>query len=198
MRSLFKSDRDNNVFTGGNRRERRANTSFKDEIVRLDLSKESFPELVSSTISSDTIKLNFLSDKVKTNVVNESTINLNENIPDGWVLLAKKVTSPFDVNEYDSSTNIGSSSNIGSSTNIGSNGMKSLINLFEKRKEEYIKAWGEEEYFYMFKFPNYDYDYFSKLDELEEIYDKRTYNHDITDNYDYEGASDFDYEENYY
>ena len=76
--------------------------------------------------------------------------------------------------------------------------MKSLINLFEKRKEEYIKAWGEEEYFYMFKFPNYDYDYFSKLDELEEIYDKRTYNHDITDNYDYEGASDFDYEENYY
>jgi hypothetical protein len=50
----------------------------------------------------------------------------------------------------------------------------------------------------MFKFPNYDYDYFSKLDELEEIYDKRTYNHDITENYDYEWASDFDYEENYY
>lgn len=37
-------------------------------------------------------------------------------------------------------------------------------------KNNYIETWGEDEYTTLYKFPNYDYDYYDKLDEsMEEI-----------------------------
>jgi hypothetical protein len=43
-----------------------------------------------------------------------------------------------------------------------------LVELYEKRKEEYIDMWGYDDYEKEFLFPNYDYDYFDKLDEKYE------------------------------
>jgi len=40
-----------------------------------------------------------------------------------------------------------------------------LVTQYQKRKNEYIKTWGYEEYDKMFLFQNYDYEYFDKLDE---------------------------------
>ena len=43
--------------------------------------------------------------------------------------------------------------------------MNALYILHEKRTNEYKELWGEDEWERMFIFPNYDYEYFDKLDE---------------------------------
>jgi len=43
-----------------------------------------------------------------------------------------------------------------------------LVFLHEKRTAEYINNWGEDEWERTFLFPNYDYHYFDKLDEIYE------------------------------
>jgi hypothetical protein len=52
------------------------------------------------------------------------------------------------------------------------NVLDSLVELHEKRIAEYIEMWGEDQYDTVFTFPNYDYEYFDKLDEL---YQQNTY-----------------------
>jgi hypothetical protein len=52
--------------------------------------------------------------------------------------------------------------------------LKKLVELYEKRTKKYIELWGYDEWEKMFNFPNYDYEYFDKLDEkytqeMEEI-----------------------------
>jgi hypothetical protein len=54
--------------------------------------------------------------------------------------------------------------------------LNALVELNEKRKNEYIQLWGEEEYEKMFRIPNYDYDYFDRLDEeYEEAMEQEKY-----------------------
>jgi hypothetical protein len=43
-----------------------------------------------------------------------------------------------------------------------------LAKLHEKRSNEYIELWGYDEWEKMFRFSNYDYEYFNKLDEKYE------------------------------
>ena len=43
--------------------------------------------------------------------------------------------------------------------------MKALVDLYENWKQDYINTWGQEEYEHRYLFPNYDYEYFDKLDE---------------------------------
>ena len=49
--------------------------------------------------------------------------------------------------------------------------LDALVNLYELRYDKYIDLWGEDEYEKVFKFPNYYYDYFDRLDRkyIEEI-----------------------------
>ena len=47
--------------------------------------------------------------------------------------------------------------------------MKALVDLYENWKENYINTWGQEEYERQYLFPNYDYEYFDKLDEIYEL-----------------------------
>jgi len=46
--------------------------------------------------------------------------------------------------------------------------LNSLVALHENRKKIYNRMWGEGEYERMFHIPNYDYEYFDKLDEIYE------------------------------
>jgi hypothetical protein len=46
--------------------------------------------------------------------------------------------------------------------------MGRLVELYETWKKNYIETWGEEDYERNYRFPNYDYEYFDKLDELYE------------------------------
>jgi hypothetical protein len=45
---------------------------------------------------------------------------------------------------------------------------KKLADMYEKWKREYIENWGMDEYEHYYRFPNYDYEYFDRLDALEE------------------------------
>lgn len=47
--------------------------------------------------------------------------------------------------------------------------MKALVDLYDNWKQNYINTWGQEEYERQYLFPNYDYEYFDKLDELYEL-----------------------------
>ena len=46
--------------------------------------------------------------------------------------------------------------------------INTLVELYDKRTEEYIELWGYDEWEKNFRFPNHDYEYFDKLDELLE------------------------------
>ena len=46
--------------------------------------------------------------------------------------------------------------------------MARLAEIYDTWKEEYIETWGIEDYERNYRFPNYDYEYFDKLDELHE------------------------------
>jgi hypothetical protein len=65
--------------------------------------------------------------------------------------------------------------------------IEALTILHEKRTNEYKELWGELEWERMFVCPNYDYEYFDKLDEAYEIeqceINEQYYNQDDDDDY---------------
>ncbi len=66
--------------------------------------------------------------------------------------------------------------------------MNALINLHEKRTNEYKELWGEAEWERMFICPNHDYEYFDKLDEAYEAeqykLEEQYYNNNDSEDYD--------------
>jgi len=52
--------------------------------------------------------------------------------------------------------------------------LEKLEERYESWKEMYIESYGEEEYEKYYKFPNYDYYYFDRLDEVEEYVSDET------------------------
>lgn len=46
--------------------------------------------------------------------------------------------------------------------------MSRITKLYRRRRNEHIRKWGIDEYEKMFMFPNYDYEYYDKLDEIYE------------------------------
>jgi hypothetical protein len=46
--------------------------------------------------------------------------------------------------------------------------LNGLVNLHNKKTQEYIEKWGYDEWEHMHRFTNYDYEYFDKLDQLDE------------------------------
>ena len=91
---------------------------------------------------------------------NDSTIN-DDTVDPGWVLLKKDKPTNKIVVKYGSHKE-------SRPQNYTENIINSLVEINEKHKKEFIYLWGEDEYEKTFLFPNYDYDYFNKLDELYE------------------------------
>lgn len=46
--------------------------------------------------------------------------------------------------------------------------LTALVNLHNRQKQDYINMWGYENWEHLYRFPNYDYHYFDKLDEKYE------------------------------
>ena len=63
--------------------------------------------------------------------------------------------------------------------------LQKLVENHEKWKAYYIQLWGEDEYEKMYRFPNYDYHYFDKLDEE---YERQQEEYEIE-----QGSEDSDY-----
>lgn len=127
-------------------------------------------------------------DKLNTNLNNK--LEEEEIISDGYVQLSlnksKNIIAKYGKSIYQDQTD-----NIQYQNNLI---MKQLCKNYETWKDKYIYLWGEEEYNKMYKFPNYDYDYFNKLDLKYEEELTKYYEQIRDENIEYDTFSDYDSE----
>jgi hypothetical protein len=150
-----------------------------------NLSAESFPELVkTSKVNTSNSMPSFL-EKITMEVEKKEETKsekqlLTETLKPGWTMFT-----------YDKETNktsviekriIRNEEKLLNELDIIYNVFDGLANLHENRRQEYIYNWGEDEYEKMFIFPNYDYEYFDKLDEKYDE-DMRKYNNAVRQQY---------------
>jgi hypothetical protein len=162
-----------------------ADQKKKEDETKIALSIESFPELTKN-ISSKIISTTDFLEKLKSNV--KVIEPVKHEVKPGWteltrdsvtkqtIMTSSSVAKPLPISEQDLVYEV----------------FEGLVNLHEKRTAEYIDNWGEDEWETMFLFPNYDYYYFDKLDE---IYAKN--NPDSEDEYDSFSEEDDEYWKSY-
>jgi len=127
------------------------------------LANENFPDLVNNNKNTENktpvLKTGFM-DKVKT-VKKVATVNEKiRHIKPGWVEITRDpitrniitISNPIFSNVHYNETNV----------------LHALVALHKKRTKEYIEQWGYDTWEKMFRFTNYDYEYFDKLDEKYE------------------------------
>jgi hypothetical protein len=175
-----------------------ANSAFREQQIakneqkRLEeereknLSAESFPELVKTTKVNTSNSMPSFLEKITMEVEKKEETKsekqlLMETLKPGWALFTyDKETKKTSMIEKQIIRN---EQNSLSELDITYNVFDSLANLHENRRQEYIDNWGEDEYEKMFIFPNYDYEYFDKLDEKYEE-EMRKYNTAVNQQYD--------------
>lgn len=173
----------------------------EEEKLEKDLSLDNFPELMvqETDINNDATYISFL-DKLKIEKIEKEELvaidNELENLEPGWQIIKRDletgkiiVKSKSMFKPYENK----------SESELAYTVVKGLSFLHEKRTNEYIDKWGYNEWENMFRFQNYDYEYFDKLDELyqeeldaENIYEYNEYDEDTKE---YNG--DFDITLNY-
>jgi hypothetical protein len=178
----FKNDRpqrqnyrENNSFHANDKKwleekNKEAEKLKKQKEIEESLKESNFPDLD----PSGTIKKTFYEetkpptvsfiDKLKKDNLKEEKYKEEETVKPGCVCLTldptnkRKVIYKYGKSLYESKPEISKPIDV----------LNALVALHEKRKKEYIQFWGEEEYERMFRMPNYDYEYFDRLDEQYE------------------------------
>ena len=136
------------------------------------LSDKNFPDLCftkGAEIVKEGIVLSFV-DKIKEQPVKNVVETVEEYIYPGYVVITKDITTNKSIYKFGEQLSPFYDKDRKCSDNI--------FELYEKRTNKYIEQWGEFEYSKVFKFPNYDYDYFDRLDqqyeeEVERQFEKR-------------------------
>ena len=178
-------DRRNNFYDTKKDAERKSKEDQKRKEMEIErktketeeaLSANNFPDMgfTNKVKNMKESNVSSFADKIKEqmikNVVEDVVETVEEYISPGYVVISKDITTNkcifkfgeqilplyYEENRY--------------SDNI--------FELYEKRTNTYIEMWGEFEYTKVFKFPNYDYDYFDRLDqqyeeEVERQFEKR-------------------------
>jgi hypothetical protein len=149
-----------------------ADVAAKEQAAKLELSEDNFPTLA-AVEPSTAAQANYgsFSQCVKT-VIKTETPELPTVDPDllnlkpGWLLLKhdrKTHTTVWKSNEIFNSEPIEKTAD-----ELAWYALDELMALHEKRTNDFIDTWGYEEWERTFRFPNYDYEYFDKLDDLYE------------------------------
>jgi hypothetical protein len=144
------------------------------------LSMEHFPELVQTSAKITTENTQMFLEKLKTVKVEEKSVQ-NVVLP-GWISITndRKTNQTRMVSNYVKKPGK-------SFGDLAVETMDRLVCLHEKRTEQYIDDYGYDEWEEQFCFPNYDYGYFDRLDEM--------YEHNSSDSeedYDSDGYSQHD------
>lgn len=137
-----------------------------EEPINQDININNFPELIliknNKTLSTEMNYMNVIK-KVETKCNKEQIIsrpNFDKqyiNLQPGWNLLKKDLkTIIIDISREE---------NLTCENKVAYEVFEKLAKLHEKRSKEYIELWGYDEWEKMFRFSNYDYEYFNKLDE---------------------------------
>jgi hypothetical protein len=192
---------DNNFLKKNIDNREKNSSSFKNDRNRIEdkikesLSLENFPELISKPVNNTSINYMSFSEKLQSEVINkknELDIDLDyKNLSPGWTLIKRNNTTNEITMNKKASLEVFCIEGLSDKKYI----LDSLVELHTNRTNEYIDMWGYEEWAHMFRFPDYDYNYFDKLDELyyqkidnyeseyEEEYDECTTDYDKFSNY---------------
>lgn len=135
------------------------------------LQENNFPDLaIGKKEENKTFILNYAEKIIKEDtIIQDITEQSKNNMKPGWMTIRKDINSNKiiyeDNSEYKEKTI--------TLKQAAKNVLNALVNLHEKRTREYIDDYGYETWENMFRFPNYDYNYFNKLDEeYEEMMEK--------------------------
>jgi hypothetical protein len=163
-----KEEEENRIFL-----EEKKKKQKEEELKNMLNNTELFPSFndVKKVNYEPVVKLNYLK-KINNSKTNKYELDKNEILP-GWVNIkfeknSRKIEYTYGKIIYDDVEHV-------EHVDVEDNEFSvlfALAELYEKRKENYIKTWGEDEYENMFCFPNYDYNYFEKLDEKYEKEEK--------------------------
>ena len=163
-----KNNRYNN-FTSSSRRSKFHEDTEKNKVPPLPTVNDinSFPELTTNItktvpVLEDNQKQSFL-EKLKTVKDEIATKKIEEIIKDGCVSITFKNRNT--TYKYGKISYVPDDVKKTSPQYIMSN----LVNIHVKRTEDYINLWGYDDYEKLFLSPNYDYEYFDKLDEQYEL-----------------------------
>jgi hypothetical protein len=174
-----------NKFNYDPEKERLKAEKMKEEQVKESLSINSFPVLIETNKNTnqgvEPSKPSFL-EKINTKKNEVIEVIEEEKIEPGWVKITyNKKTKKID---YKYGAPVSSSKEKKPTELIV---LQRLAQNYETWKANYIQLWGEDEYEKMYRFPNYDYQYFDKLDEeyerLQEEYEMEN-NKEDSDCYD--------------
>lgn len=123
-----------------------------------------FPELVVPTKKTNDTNLNFLKVFNEESKTYSDTNPELDNLKPGYVLIKRNLKTNETI--ILSKALIDNPPKKKSEQELENELREKLANRYEERKQEYIDNWGYDEWEKMFRFPNYDYEYFDKLDEL--------------------------------
>ena len=104
-----------------------------------------------------TTKPNYL-EKIKTE---QQILETHHNIEPGWVEIQYNLSNNTKSIHYEKSTK----KQIVITQPTFVDVLEKLNKQYMTWKNNYIEMWGEEEYDFLYTFPNYDYNYYDKLDE---------------------------------
>ena len=142
-------------------RNEKLNTRFQHSI-------HQFPALGNSLAPNQPVFLNY-GQALQTETHIDVTKTKSETCPDGWVVLSNQSQKKEKKEETDYES-------------VMDNIQDALTTLYIQRKIEKLEIWGDELYERHYHFPNYDYNYFSTLDD----------NTDSNDNYNDDYDNDLD------
>jgi len=160
-------------YTGGDQFDRnKQNQELRikaNAALQLELTDENFPSIMSLNTNKAKPDLNYtdlfasLSSNEPTKVVVDANI---ETLAPGWVSLKKDPASNKIIWRENKSKNTDPVEK--SENELATEALDALVELYDMRDEDYIDTWGYEDWERTFRFPNYDYEYFDRLDELAE------------------------------
>ena len=145
----------------------------KEEQNQKKLSADNFPTLHGSNVKiTETIgkKESYVEKINKISIKEPSDV---EHIKPGWVEVKRDPENPRKLIytyglELELETDNYSHSKESSKKKLEPQVLDALVELHNKRTQEYIDMWGYDTWEKLYRFPNYDYHYFDKLDEKYE------------------------------
>jgi len=154
------------------------NKKKREEEAKKNLAEENFPEFISKASpnnnnnkNKNTISYSEKAAKINQKDEKEKLPVKENNIKPGWVEIKRDMANPRNRKLiYTYGPGVSEEVlNEEPDNNSDYPVLEALVNLYNKRTKEYIETYGYDTWEKMFRFPNYDYEYFDKLDELYEM-----------------------------
>jgi hypothetical protein len=162
----------------------------KEAEAQKNLAADNFPDLIEKKTKKNNTEKPVISYREKALIVKKETELPDEIVVEpGWVEIKRdpnnirKLIYTYGESTYKSDLELEADLQIKDKNKSENQVLDALVNLHKKRTAEYIDMWGYDNWEKMFRFPNYDYNYFNRLDEEEEEEELELTNLDVEEVY---------------